>query len=92
MRVGNGNLQKQHRGKNKIRDPNRPKRPASAYNIMIRHAYPEAKARLQAQGSTSYGDVIKSIKVLDGAENLVNKSATTPAAAEEPAAETIDAQ
>jgi hypothetical protein len=30
--------------------------------------------------------------VLDGAENLVNKSATTPAAAEEPAAETIDAQ
>lgn len=38
------------------------------------------------------GDVIKSIKVLDGAENLVNKSATTPAAAEEPAAETIDAQ
>ena len=38
------------------------------------------------------GDVIKSIKVLVGAENLVNKSATTPAAAEEPAAETIDAQ
>ena len=35
------------------------------------------------------GDVIKSIKILDGAENLVNKSRAAAPAAEEPA---VDAQ
>ncbi len=61
MRIGNGATNSKRRGRNKRRDPTKPKRPPSAYNIAMRHLHPAATAEVQAEGSFSYGDVVKRI-------------------------------